>query len=202
LDVRMAVKDTPEHPITTFGLARDRLGDVDDLLGMVVFNGVVARDLDDIVANDTRAAANQIRLLSTSQGPCDRNRRSLCRSRRKTGGTGRGQHLQQRQHQRPGKHGESAWTRGRTRSGWLASGGRRHCRRLLSERRWGGGLHASSERQHDAFEHDAVVATTMQLSQRGCDEDSGVWSLGEGDLDRQVHKSVFQVKISLDNVPV
>jgi hypothetical protein len=63
----MTVKDTPEHPITTFGLTRNRLGDVDDLLCMVVFDGVVARDLDDIVANDTGAAANQVGFLVGAQ---------------------------------------------------------------------------------------------------------------------------------------
>ncbi|KAH0389004.1 protein serine/threonine phosphatase 2C, partial [Aureobasidium melanogenum] len=60
-------RGTTKHPITTFGLTRNRLGDVDDLLCMVVFDGVVARDLDDIVANDTGAAANQVGFLVGAQ---------------------------------------------------------------------------------------------------------------------------------------
>jgi hypothetical protein len=65
--VRVTVKDTPEHPITTLGLTRKRLGDVDDLLGVVILDGVVAGDLDKIVANDTLTATDQVGLLVGSQ---------------------------------------------------------------------------------------------------------------------------------------
>jgi len=59
----VTVKDTPEHPVTALGLARKRSRDVDDLLGMIILNRVVARNLDKVITNDTLTATDEIRLL-------------------------------------------------------------------------------------------------------------------------------------------
>ncbi|KAG9533677.1 hypothetical protein KCU93_g288, partial [Aureobasidium melanogenum] len=190
-------RGTTKHPITTFGLTRNRLGDVDDLLCMVVFDGVVARDLDDIVANDTGAAANQVGFLVGAQllGGllCGQHfedlatvivgllvQRLVIGARRTASATS-----SDTGPVAPGAGGEAAAppaatapTARETRRKRMDGGADEE--RVASER-WKTTLPATFERE------STTHLNRMRLSQRGCDEDSGVWSLGERDLDRQLH---------------
>lgn len=68
----MAVKHTPEHPVARDAILtvlrrRHALGDLDDLLSVVVLDRVIARDLDDIVPPDASPAADDIALLVSPQ---------------------------------------------------------------------------------------------------------------------------------------
>lgn len=68
----MAVEHAPEHPVACYTLLallrrRNARRDFDDFLIVVVLDGVVARDLDDVISPDAAAPANDIAFLVAAQ---------------------------------------------------------------------------------------------------------------------------------------
>lgn len=62
----MPVKDAPEHPVTassSVGPCRD----LDYLLGVVIFYGAVARQLDQVVSQDTPSPVDMVGFLHLPQ---------------------------------------------------------------------------------------------------------------------------------------
>lgn len=59
--VRMTIENTPKHPITI--LFGQWWRDSDDLLDMVILDGVVACQLDNIVSQDTLTPVDHVRNL-------------------------------------------------------------------------------------------------------------------------------------------
>lgn len=64
----MSIENTPEHPVaivhgTSAGPARD----LHNLLGMIILNGVIARQLNQVVARDALSPVDRERLLQRAQ---------------------------------------------------------------------------------------------------------------------------------------
>jgi hypothetical protein len=56
--IRMPIKHTPEHPITTGSIFTSNLRHLNDLFGMVVLDRIVAWGLHNIVSHNSLPSAN------------------------------------------------------------------------------------------------------------------------------------------------
>lgn len=63
----MAIKNTPEHPVVVSLIASSPAGDLNNLLGVVVLDWVVAWELCEIVSRNTVATVHRVGLLQLAQ---------------------------------------------------------------------------------------------------------------------------------------
>ena len=62
----MSVEDAPEHPVVAGGRG-GAARHLDDLLGVIILDGIVARELDHVVAHDALAAVDEEGLLVAAE---------------------------------------------------------------------------------------------------------------------------------------